>query len=121
MPEPRLFISVVHMTCIVACGLSLEECQPSAKDVMQDTFSQDPPAMVEYQTDGSRIYKTRNIVLYAEFAKTQLSSLVMLVALPEESAGQDSSREAGGLIKFRSIDRIAHFETHRELILTVAQ
>jgi len=94
-------------------------CNPSASDVMQQTFDLDPPVQVEYQPDGSRIYKTRNIVLFADFGKSQLSSLVMLVALSGEPTSQDTSAQIGGLVKFRSIDRVAHFEANRNLILAV--
>jgi hypothetical protein len=94
-------------------------CAPSAKELMQGTFALDSPVVVEYQPDGSRIFKTRNMVLFADYGKSQLSSLVMVVALSGEPTKDDSSNGIGGLVKFRSIDNLWHFEANRSLILTV--
>jgi hypothetical protein len=100
-------------------AVALGACTPAAKDVMQRSFDLDPPVQVEYQLDGSRLYKTRNIVLIADYGRSELSSLVMLVALSGEPTSEDSVGHIGGLIKFRSIDRIPHFESERDLSLTI--
>lgn len=107
-------------TTVLVAGLAFTMgCNPSAKDIMQKTFASDPVVQVEYQLDGSRLYKTRNIVLIADFGRSQLSSLVMVVALSGEPTKEDSTGRIGGLVKFRSIDVLPHFETSRNLTLTV--
>ena len=95
-------------------------CGPNAREVLEKSFSQDAPVIVEYQPDGSTLHKTRNIVIFAEYAKSILSSLVMLVAVSGDPIRDSSSGKIEGLMKFRSVDHAAHFDVHRNLILTLA-
>ena len=111
--------AVWWLGAISISALATSGCTPSANEIMLKAFAEDPVVQVEYQSDGSRLYKTRNIVLFADYARSQLSSLVMLVALSGEPAREDSLAGIGGLIKFRSIDNVPHFETNRNLIITV--
>lgn len=118
----RIWNGLARFCCstVLVAGLAFTTgCNPSAKDIMQKTFAEDPVVQVEYQPDGSRLYKTRNIVLIADYGRSQLSSLVMVVALSGEPMKEDSTGRIGGLVKFRSIDVKPHFEMSRNLTLTV--
>lgn len=107
------------LSVLFTMGSILPGCNPSAKDIMQKAFAEEPLVQVEYQPDGSRLYKTRNIVLLADYGRSQLSSLVMLVALSGDPTREDSLGGIGGVIKFRSIDNVPHYEVNRNLVLHV--
>lgn len=109
----------IARSILAACLLAGAGCGPNAREALQNNFSQDPPVSVEYQPDGSTLYKTRNIVLYADYARSELTSLVMLIALPGKTAASDPLPSTDGLVKFRSISKVPNFEAHRNLGLTL--
>jgi hypothetical protein len=111
--------TVTFLSVVLLIGAALGGCNVSAREMMEREFALDPPVVVEYQQDGSRLYKTRNIVLIADFAKSQMSSLVMLVALSGEPTRDDSAGQIGGLVKFRSIDNVPHFENNRDRVISL--
>ncbi len=94
-------------------------CAPSAKELMKQSFAADPPVVIENELDGSRLYKTRNIALDAQYGGSQLSSLVMVIALAADRPAPEAPEGGGGIMKFRSVAAEQRFLAERSLVLTV--